>query len=252
MASVHFFLIISFISAKLIHVNGQTGYDSTCTCDTVTSGICMKYTCATTVRSAKCFAGSTQVTLADGSHKSLSDLRIGDRVLVDHLGTFEPVSSFIHAKADGLFSFLAVDLRSLKSNRSSTLYVSPNHLIFEFGSGDARFAGKLRPGDRVQFVDEHELVPAEIVRVQLTQQEGYYAPLTPSGTIVVDGVVASNYATVSNHALAHRVMGAYRWWVSVVGGSQVGEEIPWMLQMMLLIEQTVRWCGGQHLLENYV
>ncbi|CAF4208537.1 unnamed protein product, partial [Rotaria sordida] len=78
-----------------------------------------------------------------------------------------------------------------------------------------------------------------------TKQEGYYAPLTPSGTIVINGVVASNYATVSNHALAHKVMSIYRWWIYLLGGSKWNEEIPWMLEIMLTIEQMIRWCGGQ-------
>ncbi|CAF5173000.1 unnamed protein product, partial [Rotaria magnacalcarata] len=121
----------------------------------------------------------------------------------------------------------ALQIQSVVSNLSSTILVSANHLIFDYDSGEARFAGKLRVGDRVQFIDNSEIVPGEIVHIQLTKQEGYYAPLTPSGTIIIDGVVASNYATVSNHALAHQIMGIYRWWIDLVGGSKWSEEIPW-------------------------
>ena len=79
-----------------------------------------------------------------------------------------------------------------------------------------------------------------------------YAPLTPSGTIVVNGVVASNYATVSNHALNHQILGIYRWCIRLVGESQWNEEIPWMLQMMLRVEQIIQWCGGQIIINNYI
>ena len=65
-------------------------------------------------------------------------------------------------------------------------------------------------------------------------------------------VVASNYATVSNHELAHQVMSIYRWWISLVGVSKWNEKIPWMLQIMLKVEQIIRWCGGEIFIANYV
>ncbi|UJR24644.1 hypothetical protein I4U23_006018 [Adineta vaga] len=251
MATMRLFLIVLFIGNYIMSVNSQQGYDSTCTCDSVSSGVCMKYTCATTVRSVSCFSGSSQLTLHDGTHKSLAQIHIGDQVLVDQHHTFEPISSFIHSKQDGIFSFLAIQVKSTKSNRTSTIHVSPNHLIFDYDSGKALFAGKFHIGDRLQFIDENELVPAEIIDIRLTKQEGYYAPLTASGKIVVDGIVASNYATVSNHELAHQVMGLYRWWIDLFGGSKSNEEIPWMLQMMLKLEEIVRVCAGQKIFNNY-
>ncbi|CAF4090805.1 unnamed protein product [Rotaria magnacalcarata] len=239
------------IEKSIVMVNSQSGYDSTCTCNTVTSSVCMQYTCSTTSKSASCFAGTSLTTLADGTFKPLADIQIGDQVLVNRNNTVEPITSFIHAKREGLFTFIALQIQSVVSNLSSTILVSANHLIFDYDSGEARFAGKLRVGDRVQFIDNSEIVPGEIVHIQLTKQEGYYAPLTPSGTIIIDGVVASNYATVSNHALAHQIMGIYRWWIDLVGGSKWSEEIPWMLQTMLSIEQLIRWFGGQIAINNF-
>ncbi|CAF1049824.1 unnamed protein product [Adineta ricciae] len=235
-----------------MNVNSQQGYDSTCTCDSSSGSVCMKYTCSTTVRSVSCFSGSSLLTLPDGSHKSLADIQIGEHVLVNHHHTYEPISSFIHAKRDGVFSFLAIRVQSTKSNQTSTIHISPNHLIFDYDSGKAKFAGKLHVGDRLQFVDHNEIVPATIMDIKLTKQEGYYAPLTASGKIVIDGVIASNYATVSNHDLAHEVMGVYRWWTNFFGGSKSNEDIPWMLQTMLIIEQVIRWCGGEQLIESYI
>jgi hypothetical protein len=212
----------------------------------------MQYNCEITIERASCFAGSSQVTLADGTFKALSDIQIGDKVLVNKHNVYEPVLSFIHAKREGLFSFLAIKIQSVGSNLSSTIFVSANHLIFDFDSGEALFAGKFHVGDRVQFIENNEIVPGEIISIELTKQEGYYAPLTSSGTIVVNGIVASNYATVSNHALAHQMMGIYRWWIDLVGASKWNEEIPWMLQIMLKVEQIIRWCGGQIITNTYI
>jgi hypothetical protein len=245
-------LMVLIIGANIIAVKSQYSYDSTCTCASVSNGVCMTYTCATTPRQTKCFSGSSRITLADGTIKALSDIQIGDQVLVNEHNVYEPVSSFIHAQHQGLFSFLAIKIQSVMSNLSSTIVISANHLIFDFDSGKARFAGKLHVGDRVQFIDNNEIVPGEIVSIQLTKQQGYYAPLTPSGTIVVNGVVASNYATVSNHALAHQVMGIYRWWIGLVGTSRWNENIPWMLEIMIKVEQIIRWCGGEIAINSHI
>ncbi|CAF0856542.1 unnamed protein product [Adineta steineri] len=250
--TVHLMFIILLIKINIRSVNSGQGYDSTCTCNSVSGNVCMQYTCSTTANTAACFSGSSIITLADGTTKPLSHIRIGDKVLVNQQNIYEPILSFIHAKSDGLFSFLAIQIQSTKSNLSSTIFVSPNHLVFEFDSGKALFAGKFHVGDRVQFIDNNEIVPGEIVNIESTKQEGYYAPLTSSGTIVVNGVVASNYATVSNHELAHQVMGIYRWWIDLFGGSLLNEEIPWMLQIMLYVEQIIRWCGGQTIIKNYI
>ncbi|CAM4940028.1 unnamed protein product [Rotaria socialis] len=255
---LHTFIIMAirnYESSESSNNNGNSnvlGYQITCSCMSVSSSVCMQYNCGITAQQASCFAGASLITLADGTFKSLVDVQIGDQVLVNRNNTIEPITSFIHAKRQGLFTFLALQIQSVVSNLSSTILVSANHLIFDYDSGEARFAGKFRVGDRVQFIDNSEIVPGEIVHIQLTKQQGYYAPLTPSGTIIIDGVVASNYATVSNHALAHQLMGIYRWWIDLVGGSKWSEEIPWMLQIMLSIEQVIRWFGGQVLIDSYV
>jgi hypothetical protein len=243
-------LLTGQIGISLGYDNG--GYDSTCTCNSVSSSVCMQYSCTTTVRYASCFPSVSQIVLADGTFKSLSQIEIGDQVMVSENNVYEPVIAFIHAKREGLYDFLAIEVYSSLSNSSSTLFVSPNHLIFDFQSGEARFAGKFRVNDRVQFIFNAKIVPGEIINIKLIKEQGYYAPLTPSGTIVVDGVVASNYATVSNHALAHQMMGFYRMWIKFMGASTSSEQIPWMLQIMSNIEQIVHWCGGHVLIGNHI
>ncbi|CAF1234920.1 unnamed protein product [Adineta ricciae] len=241
-------LICAIIVALLIKTNeisaaSQT-YDSTCSCLSLNGSVCMHYSCKTTV-SISCFASVSRVELPDGSSKSVSHLQIGDRVRVNKNHTYEPVIAFIHAKQHGLFDFLQITTRSLLSNSTSVLLVSPDHLVFDFDSNIARFAGKFLVGDRLQFIENEQTVPGEIISIKLIKAQGYYAPLTPSGTIVVDGVVSSNYATVSNHALAHFFMGAYRWWVNVVGSPSPSEKVHWLVDVMQYIEGMIRWCGAE-------
>lgn len=215
----------------------------TCICNSILSDACANYTCTNPWDlSYVCFAGRSQVTLPDGHHKQLSQLQIGDLVMVNENNAYEPILTFIHANKQQLTHYLAIDIYSIVSNMSSTLLVSPNHLIFDYDSGEARFAGKFHVGDRVQFIYNNRITSGEIMNIRLSAEQGYYAPLTRSGTIVIDGVVASNYASVNNHVLAHRVMGLYRWWIKMVGVTP-NEDIPWMLYIMSYVEQIIRWCG---------
>lgn len=219
------------------------GFDITCNCSSISAGACANYVCAASLQSPSCFAGRSHAILPDGRLKSFSELQIGDMVMTNQNNTFEPVIAFIHANQQAQFNYLAIDVFSTLSNTSSTLLVSPNHLIFDYDIDEARFAGKFHVGDRVQFIHNNKIIPGEIMNIRLKQEQGYYAPLTPSGTIVVDGVVASNYASVSNHALAHKMMGLYRWWIKIMGTTTTSEDIPWILHAMSYIELLARWCG---------
>lgn len=164
--------------------------------------------------------------------------------MVNEKATYEPVLAFIHTQQEININYLAIDVYSTTTNTSSTLLVSPNHPIFDYDSDDAQFAGKFQVGNRLQLIHDNKITSGEIQKIRLNEEEGFYAPITPSGTIVVDGVVASNYASVSNHGLSHKMMGLYRWWIKLVGTStKPSTDIPWLLHGMSYVELLARWCG---------
>lgn len=228
-----------------------TGFSLDCNCTSIIANVCMNYACDLSTERLSCFAGESVVTLENGLLKPMKDLQIGDKVLVNGKQLFEPVSGFIHANKNGIYSFLALDIQSINSNRTSTLLVSPNHLIFDYNEQKARFAGEFRVNDRVQFIDDGAMVPGRILAIHETHEQGFFAPLTPSGTIVVDGVVSSNYATVSNHDLAHQMMKIYQWWVNLMGGkSNSDENIPWLLEGLLNLVRMIPKSMSRTLMDN--
>ncbi|CAF1346320.1 unnamed protein product, partial [Rotaria sordida] len=175
-----------------------------------------------------------EVTIPGGSKKTLANVRVGDHVLVGD-GTYEPVLDFIHLQRDSQVEYLRVSTRNI----SRPLYISADHLIFLFDKDDdAVFAADLRVGDRLNTIMSNgEIAPDDIVDIQLETSIGLYAPLTPSGTIVIDGIIVSNYAGVRNHRLAHQMMGMYRWWIRIFGpagkrGNEEQVDVHWMLQAM--------------------
>ncbi|CAF1951107.1 unnamed protein product [Rotaria magnacalcarata] len=158
--------------------------------------------------------------------------------------SYEPIEGFIHLKRDGLFDFLLINIKiDDHKNTTTSLFISLNHLIFLADDAELKsaiFASQLHVGDRIKYLHNNQIVAAKIESIYLTKEEGFYAPLTPSGTIIIDNVVVSNYATVSNHQLAHYVMNIYRWWIHLFGSNESNENVHWALQ---LIERIVKWYG---------
>lgn len=59
--------------------------------------------------------------------------------------------------------------------------------------------------------DQSSMVPDEVVSAQsVVMDAGVFAPLTSSGTIVVDGIVASCYGSFYSHSLVHSAMAPLR------------------------------------------
>merc|ERR1711879_650148 len=142
---------------------------------------------------AYCFAGDANVDVRGKGALAMQDLQVGDHVLVQQAGAklaYEPVLGFLHAtRADEPTSHLVV------SHPAGELRVSPNHIVF-IADGSDKLAADLRVGDELAVVQGSGKVASIENKVG---DKGMYAPLTASGTIVVDGVVASNYATHSSH-----------------------------------------------------
>jgi len=190
----------------------------------------------------QCFPATSTVVVKDRGSIPLSDLRLGDLVLVTYRrdswhgsGTasewairFEPVISWLHRDPDRKMEVIQV--RHTQGEVSLTL----DHLIFsrkaDSNSFEAVLAREVCVGDRVlsPWVDG-TLVEPEVLSVTRSIAVGAYTPLMPSGSLLVDGTLVScytvpndlksspNYATLvrvlkgltgkeSDHDLAHMAM----------------------------------------------
>ena len=93
------------------------------------------------------------------------------------------------ANADG--KFLKI------STNSSSIVLTGNHLIFRLSADvglESVFADQLEEGDRlVSWKGEETVVGLEVAR-----EKGIWTPLTMEGTLLVDGLLASSYASFSH------------------------------------------------------
>lgn len=163
-----------------------------------------------------CFPGWARVTVAGGFQKSLLSLTPGDRVMaLSETGqvVLSPVLLFLHRDPASRSRFL-----SLQTEDGHRLAVTPHHLVFSdahcspnSSQYQAQFASRAQTGTCVLVHAEGGAVrPSRIISILEEKSMGAYAPLTEAGSVFVDGVLASSYALVEDHRLAHWAFGPVR------------------------------------------
>lgn len=168
------------------------------------------------VEKGGCFPGWARVTVAGGLQKSLASLTPGDRVMaLSETGqvVFSPVLLFLHRDPESKSRFLY-----LQTEDGHRLAVTPHHLVFSdaYCRPDSRqyraqFASRAQTGMCiVVHTAEGEVRPSRIISILEKEDTGAYAPLTEAGNVLVDGVLASSYALVEDHQLAHWAFGPVR------------------------------------------
>jgi len=219
----------------------------------------MTYKCRTD-QITKCFSSDSSVELKSitgqqEQRKSMNHLQIGDQILVDidkrGQRIYEPVYSFIHANRNGVYDYLKI---LIDNNLNRSLIISSNHLVFLFNQTQPCFAGHLKPGDQLQILSEQERFQIGLIKkIELIQSTGFFAPLTPSGKLIVDGVLVSNYAVVRSHRLAHLAMQPYRWWTQWNRSSVYSEKIHVYCRFLYeIIEMINKWIFSIDLYDGYV
>jgi len=197
-----------------------------------------------------CFSGASSVYAKGRGPIKIKDLRVGDQILAGEASTgalfFSPFIAHLHLEVATHAKFLVVKAEGTQS----VLHVSQEHLVFAARAGatgasmEPLLARDLRAGDQLNRVGcDGELYQVEIASITTASLEGLYAPLTQSGTVVVDGFLCSCYADAfptagvlpwlqrltSSHAVVHGALLPLRLSRSLLGlsdGSGQGEANP--------------------------
>lgn len=196
----------------------------------------------------------------------MSDLRPGDQVLAssttDGHGplVYSPVLSFLDRQPNVTKIFYTIGTstgQNISLTAAHLIFVSDctglrglkrderaygPHLDPTWGGGAGLrivFASEVRPGQCVltpQGKEGSQATLSAVTFVEAHRSTGLYAPLTQHGSIVVNGVLASCYAAVDNHHLAHWVLAPLRFFYSLMGPSELQTDgllwYPWLLQKL--------------------
>ncbi len=70
----------------------------------------------------------------------------------------------------------------------------------------------MKIGDVMSVYSNEELIDSEIIEIEIETKQGYTAPLTESGTILVNDVHSSCYAEINSHSIADLAMKPIKVW----------------------------------------
>ena len=151
-----------------------------------------------------CFPGNATVECKipheTNREKQMQDLSVGD-VIRTGMGWSE-----IYAFMDACPSNATYVQIQCESGHSLT--ISPHHFLYVTREGTglpmSLEACKIHLGDLLSVVDNAPATPepsvrlSKVVQLDIVEAMGYYAPLTLEGTLFVDGVLVSCYASCPN------------------------------------------------------
>ncbi|CAF1361335.1 unnamed protein product [Rotaria sordida] len=159
-----------------------------------------------------CFSGDSSVMLTNGERKQISYLQTGDEILtVDHL-KIVPTEMVImldkqRSKQAQFYTFVTDSDHKISLTGLHLLpIISSNNEINYMAAREVQLSDQL-----YALVNDHiESSPIRNITIEIKQ--GYFAPLTLAGTLLVNDVLASCYASVKSHQWAQISMIPFRWY----------------------------------------
>eukprot|EP00039_Didymoeca_costata_P013651 m.211292 g.211292 ORF g.211292 m.211292 type:complete len:445 (+) comp15834_c0_seq1:64-1398(+) len=148
---------------------------------------------------ANCFSGASKIRLQNGKQKQMSDLCVGD-FIQDAEGEFVQVFAFLHRDTNQKATF-----KQLETDEG-VLTCSSQHYVFT--NKGAVPASNVALHDKIRCASGDM---KEVVSIKEVEDTGVYAPLTTSGTLVVNNLQCSCYADYGfSHEVAHGAMFPWR------------------------------------------
>lgn len=157
--------------------------------------------------------------LESGERVSMAQLRVGDRIAALDPATgvlvFSEVLLFLDRDPERQRRFVTLTTAS-----GARLSLTPTHLIHVSEAGGCQeadcfrpaYAGSVEVGQRVLVADGDNFRVEEVTAVGTDSYRGVYAPLTATGTLVVDNLAASCYAVIDSQSVAHAAFAPLRLW----------------------------------------
>jgi hypothetical protein len=152
-----------------------------------------------------CFHASTKVTLEDQTVVTMDKLKYGDKVLATDKNmnfVYSPVVDFT-----GVFPNKPGSYVKIFNKHGTTLMVSGTHLIY--ANNEFMMANDLKIGMKLLMNKNGVPEISEISHLENGFAIGWYTPLTKTGTIVAEGIVASCHTSGKHNMVRFMYMPLY-------------------------------------------
>ena len=156
-----------------------------------------------------CYPGSAIIYDSNSRARPIESLQVGDKVLTITKNGIksDTVITFIHRQPEIVEEFLKIVTKKKK-----ILPITADHLLFVelMGQATAIPARDVKIGDTVYVRGSHGSEKDLVQSISTVYEKGAYAPVTLSGTILVNDVHTSCYFDVLSHEWSHRAMSIAR------------------------------------------
>jgi len=162
----------------------------------------------------QCFSGDMEVQTSEGP-KAMKDIKIGDMVLSheENMISYSPVIMFLHRLPEE-----QADFRLIQTDQGHSLKLTDWHLVYTVEC-DAPMA-VMTPSHAVDVTvgqclavnNDGVFKLAKINNITVVEAAGIYAPLTASGDIVVNDILASCHSNVNVQGLQQSFFG----WMHII------------------------------------
>ena len=156
-----------------------------------------------------CYPGSAIIYDSNSRARPIESLQVGDKVLTITKNGIksDTVITFIHHQPEIVEEFLKIVTKKKK-----ILPITADHLLFVelMGQATAIPARDVKVGDTVYVRGSHGSEKDLVQSISTVYEKGAYAPVTLSGTILVNDVHTSCYFDVLSHEWSHKAMSIAR------------------------------------------
>jgi len=187
-------------------------------------------------------------------NKRMDELKLGDEIaaLTDQGIAYSPIVWFHHSDPEQRGTYLTI-----RTNSNRTITMSGNHMLplVDCGLKAATrldfdlytrfvFASRAVPGSCVLTRDASgEITVEKVQEIDSSVQKGLYAPITSSGTIIVNDIVASCYSSVESQyiqATLHMILEKiWKLWNGLYCVDHTSTDIPMVLRVLLSVTEKV-------------
>jgi len=143
-----------------------------------------------------CFSNSSMVETNHGNI-SVSSLQLGDQLFTMDRETNQKVATeflgWIKRNPSEIVEFIIIH-----TNQGVNITLTGSHLVFYYidhQTVGSKQASEMTPGDEIIRWTEQGQELVKIVRIEKTIETGSWAPLTSSGTLLVNGILVSCYCS---------------------------------------------------------
>ncbi|UJR38555.1 hypothetical protein I4U23_031221 [Adineta vaga] len=152
----------------------------------------------------RCFSSDSYVKLSNGLEKLIGNLEIGDQLMTINENSFEIQSTemilMLHQSTNQISLFY-----NLKTKSNNEISLTANHLIpirLSNNKIEFKLTKDIEIGDYLIINENGKVKHSQIINKTIQIKRGFYAPLTMSGTLLINNIYSSSFANIQNHYYA--------------------------------------------------